>query len=128
MRILLDTHAFLWWLAGDRKLTQTAREAIADESNAVLVSAASAWEICTKVRIGKLPGAAAIAADVTACLVRQGFTPLPITVRHAERAGNLPGAHRDPFDRMLIAQAQALDVPLVSNETLFDGYGIRRLW
>lgn len=128
MRLLLDTHALLWWLAGDERLPQPAREAIADADNTVLVSAASAWEIATKVRLGKLPGAAAIAGELTACLVEQGFTPLSVSVDHAQRAGALPGPHRDPFDRMLIAQAQALGVALVSNERLFDSYGIRRLW
>ena len=128
MRLLLDTHALLWWLAGDERLSVPARRAIDGEANDVYVSAASAWEICTKVRIGKLPGAAEVAADGGASLRSQGFLALPISVQDAQRAGNLPGPHRDPFDRMLIAQAQALEVPLVSNERLFDGYGVRRLW
>jgi len=128
VRLLLDTHALLWWLAGDERLSVPAREAVGNEANEVFVSAASAWEICTKVRIGKLPGAAEVAADVAGCLVSQGFYALPISVEDAQRAGNLPGPHRDPFDRMLVAQAQALEVPLVSNERLFDGYGVRRLW
>lgn len=128
MRLLLDTHALLWWLAGDERLSGAARDAIGDEGNAVLVSAASAWEICTKVRIGKLPGATVVAEDVGACLVEQGFTPLAISVAQAQRAGNLRGAHRDPFDRMLIAQALELDVPLVSNESVFDPFGVARLW
>jgi len=124
----LDTHAFLWWLAGDERLPQEARAAISTIENQVLVSAASAWEICTKVRLGKLPGAVVVAADFSACLSGQGFTPVAITVEHAQRAGSLPGPHRDPFDRMLIAQTQAMEVPLVSNERLFDRYGVRRLW
>ncbi|MAE72152.1 MAG: PIN domain nuclease [Gemmatimonadetes bacterium] len=128
MRLLLDTHALLWWLAGDERLTRVARTAISKLENQVLVSAASAWEICTKVRLGKLPGAVVLAADFPGCLAAQGFTPLAISVVHAQRAGSLPGPHRDPFDRMLIAQAQAMEVPLVSNELQFDRYGIRRLW
>ena len=128
MKVLLDTHALLWWLAGDRRLSPKARSTVSAEENVVFVSAASAWEICTKVRIGKLPGAAEIAADLTACLIDQGFTPLAISVEQAQRAGSLPGSHRDPFDRMLIAQAQALNLPLVSNEIVFDRYGVQRIW
>ena len=97
-------------------------------SHSVLVSAASAWEIATKVRIGKLPGAVEVAARFQECLMTQGFTPLDISTEHALRAGSLPGPHRDPFDRMLIAQAQSLNVPLISNERIFDNYGISRIW
>ena len=94
----------------------------------MLVSAASVWEITTKARLGKLPGATEVAADVPFCIESQGFVPLPITVHHAQRAGALAGSHRDPFDRMLIVQAQAEGVPIASNETVFDDYGITRLW
>ena len=94
----------------------------------VLVSAASAWEITTKHRLGKLPGAADVARDVRGCILGQGFEELAITVADAERAGRLTGPHRDPFDRMLIAQASGRDLLLVSNEVLFDSYGITRLW
>jgi PIN domain nuclease of toxin-antitoxin system len=128
VRLLLDTHTFLWWLDGDRRLSRRAREAIGREDNAVLVSAASAWEIATKVRIGKLPGAVDVASDIPGCLMRQGFESLDISVLHAQRAGRLPGDHRDPFDRMLIAQAQIEDLPLVTNERVFDAYGVTRLW
>lgn len=126
--LLLDTHALLWWLDGDDRLSETARAAIADPARSVRVSAASAWEITMKHRLGKLPGAAAVAEDVPGCIAGQGFEALAITLEDAVRAGRLPGPHRDPFDRMLIAQAQARDLALVSNETLFDGYGVRRLW
>ena len=128
MRLLLDTHALLWWLDGDRSLTRRARTAITDEDNVIFVSAASAWEITTKARLGKLPGADAVAADVVGSVASQGFSSLDITMLHAQRAGRLPGAHRDPFDRMLIAQAQLEDLMLVSNETAFDAYGVSRLW
>jgi PIN domain nuclease of toxin-antitoxin system len=128
MSLLLDTHALLWWLDGDERLSPAARAAIADPTRQVLVSAASAWEITTKHRLGKLPGAEAVARDVGGCLAAQGFEPLPIALADAERAGRLPGPHRDPFDRMLIAQALARDLELVSVEALFDGYGVRRLW
>ena len=128
MRLLLDTHALLWWLAGDTRLSLAVRAAIEAPASAVLVSAASAWEIATKHRIGKLPGAAAVAHDLGDCITQQGFTALPISVADATRAGGLAGPHRDPFDRMLIAQALGADLTLVSNEVLFDDYGVRRLW
>ena len=128
MRLLLDTHVLIWWLAGDAMLSADAQAAIADPANEVLVSAASAWEVATKYRTGKLPQAAALAADMPSVLTGQGFVELPITVRHAQAAGSLPGPHRDPFDRMLIAQAALADLVLVSNEAVFDRYGVRRLW
>jgi PIN domain nuclease of toxin-antitoxin system len=128
MRLLLDTHALLWWLDGDRRLPIKVRRLIADSTNDVLVSAASAWEITTKARLGKLAGALEVASDVVACIAGQGFSALPISMDHAQRAGSLPGPHRDPFDRMLIAQSQAEDLPLATNETAFDAYGIRRIW
>ena len=128
VRLLLDTHALLWWLDGDRSLSRKARTAIADEDNVIVVSAASAWEITTKARLGKLPGAAAVAEDVVGSVSSQGFSSLDITMRHAQRAGRLPGTHRDPFDRMLIAQAQLEDLTLVSNDGVFDAYGVSRLW
>ena len=128
MRLLLDTHALIWWLAGDGALSQTAREAIGDEANAVLVSAASAMEISTKFRLGKLPLAALLAQDFEAIVAAQGFTELPISVRHARLAGDMNIAHQDPFDRLLIAQAQADGLVLVSNEALFDSFAVRRIW
>ena len=128
MRILLDTHAFLWWLDGDRRLPPRIRTLVGEPANEVLVSAASVWEITTKARLGKLPGATDVAADVPACIESQGFVPLPITVHHAQRAGALAGSHRDPFDRMLIVQAHVEGVPIASNETIFDDYGVTRLW
>ena len=128
MRVLLDTHTLLWWLDGDRRLSGRARGVIADDDNTALVSAASAWEISTKVRLGKLPGAIEVAAKLPAILREQNFEPLPIAIAHALRAGNLPGPHRDPFDRMLIAQAQDEDMALVTNERVFDVYGVRRVW
>ena len=128
LNLLLDTHAFLWWIAGDAALSQTGRAAIANEGNAVFVSAATAWEIATKFKIGKLPGVAAIVADLAAVLDAQGFKPLPIAFGHGQMAGALPGPLRDPFDRMLIAQAMLEGMALVSNEAGFGAYGVRRLW
>jgi PIN domain nuclease of toxin-antitoxin system len=128
VRLLLDTHALLWWLAGDQSLSDVAREAIADADNEVFVSAASAWEIATKYRLGRLPGAAVIAADIASAVASQDFIELPINIRDGQTAGGLPAIHKDPFDRMLIAQALTADMAIVSNETLFDGYAVGRLW
>ena len=128
MRLLLDTHAFLWWLAGSERLPTRVRHAIRDEANSKLISAASAWEITTKHRLGKLPDAGVLAHDVADAIAGEGFQELPITVQDAARAGSLPGPHRDPFDRVLIAQALAENLVLISNEDLFDSYGVRRLW
>ena len=128
MRLLLDTHAFLWWLAGDAALSSAAQTAIADTTNEIFVSAASVWEMATKHRIGKLPGIGSIAADLEAAIAGQGFQGVPISLRQAQAAGALPGPHSDPFDRVLIAQAMLEDLVLVSNESPFDAYGVRRLW
>ena len=128
LRLLLDTHAVLWWLQGDEALSRRARDAIADDASEVFVSAASAMEITTKYRIGKLPRAARLARGFEEMLDSQGFTPLPISLRHAQVAGLLAIPHKDPFDRLLIAQAQIETLTLVSNEALFDGFGVMRLW
>ena len=128
MRLLLDTHAFLWWLAGDESLSRSARAALGEDENAIFVSAASTWEISTKHRLGKRPGVNVIASDLAGAIESQGFVGLPITIRHGQAAGALPGPHRDPLDRMLIAQAMLDDLVLVSNERVFDAYGVRRLW
>lgn len=128
LRLLLDTHALLWWLAGDTRLPPAARVAIDALETEVLVSVVSVFEIATKNRLGKLPLKAEVAADIAGAIVRHGFTLLPLDPRSAERAGRLPGPHRDPFDRLLVAQAITADLALVSNETAVDVYGVRRLW
>jgi PIN domain nuclease of toxin-antitoxin system len=128
VRLLLDTHTFLWWLAGHSSLSKRARTEIDSSGSDVFVSAASAWEIATKYRLGKLPEADLVALDVTSTIESQQFTPLAISVRHGQAAGALPGSHRDPFDRMLVAQAMLEDLTLVSNERAFDVYGVKRLW
>ena len=128
LRLLLDTHALIGWLAGDDALSRRAREAMANEDNPVAVSAASAMEIATKFRIGKLPNAALLAQNFEAIVAGQGFDSLAISARHAQLAGEMNISHKDPFDRLLIAQAQAEDMMLVSNEVLFDGFAVKRLW
>jgi PIN domain nuclease of toxin-antitoxin system len=128
LRALLDTHALLWWLSDDPLLSRRARATIAETGNVLIVSASSAWEISTKVRLGKLPTAVDLVSDFSDRVEREGFQLLPISPEHAIRAGLLPGPHKDPFDRLLIGQAQAENVPIVSSETLFESYGVRRLW
>ena len=113
--MLLDTNAVLWWFASDSRLSAVARNAISSDDASILVSSASAWEICTKVRIGKLPTARDLCEDFQGFLNRYGFEPLSISVEHARLAGRMAGAHKDPFDRILAAQALIEGVPLVTN-------------
>jgi len=128
MRLLLDTHALIWFLAGRPELPQRCREAVADEAAEVHVSAAGAWETTTRFRLGKPPPAASLAADFVGDAARNGFLGLPVTVRHGALAGRIRDDRRDPVDRMLIAQALVEDLVLVSNEAVFDRFGVRRLW
>jgi PIN domain nuclease of toxin-antitoxin system len=128
LRALIDTHVLLWADIEPQRLSAKARTLLEAFSTDVFVSAASAWEIATKVRIGKLPQAAAFSAEMPRRIEMLGFTPLAVTLDHALRAGQLPGPHKDPFDRMLIAQSQAENLAIVSNERVFDAYGVRRIW
>ncbi len=128
MRLLLDTHAVLWWFLGDPLLTPTARDAIQSDASEVWVSAVSAIEVTTKYRIGKLPKAANLAGSFEDMVASEVFSALPISLRHAQLAGLLPIPHKDPFDRLLIAQAQTEGLTLVSNEAIFDSFGVIRLW
>ena len=129
MRILLDTHTLIWWLTdNNRQLSRVARNAISDESNDIFVSAITAFEITTKHRLRKLAAANAFVDDVVAAIANEGFAELSLSLADAARAGALPGHHVDPFDRLLIAQAISNNLVFISNETLFDSYGIQRLW
>ena len=128
MQLLLDTHALLWWQTDDPQLSPAARAAIADDSNEVFVSAASAWEIATKVRLGKLPGLEAAAERFVELLLADGFQPLPMSARHALRAGAYAVAHRDPFDRMLAAQSELEGLLLVTRDSEFAAFGATTLW
>jgi PIN domain nuclease of toxin-antitoxin system len=128
VRFLLDTHALLWALNSDPALSSRARKIIEAEENELLVSAASVWEIATKVRLGKLPTGAGFIADLDYYFRRLNLEELPVSVSHAARAGTLPGEHRDPFDRMLIAQAQSENIPIISNDRIFDVYHVARVW
>jgi len=127
-RLLLDTHALVWWWTDDRRLTGPARAAIAAPGHQVLVSAASAWEIATKHRLGKWDSVAALVAGFEDFLRRSRFAALPITPADALAAGALDWAHRDPFDRLLLAQARAQAVPLVSGDEAFRGQDIAVIW
>lgn len=120
MILLLDAHTVLWWLADDDTLDARARAAIADPTNDVLVSAATVWEIAIKRAIGKLHAP----TGLTEVIVRTGFDILPITGADGERAGELPPHHRDPFDRMLVAQATRLGALIVSRDAAFAGYAV----
>ena len=128
MRLLLDTHALLWWLNKSPLLPMSAQNLIRGRQNTVFVSAASAWEMATKVRLGKLDVATEVVENFMFYLARERFEVISVTVDHGIRAGSLPGPHKDPFDRMLIAQALAENIPLVSNDRALDRYGVKRLW
>jgi PIN domain nuclease of toxin-antitoxin system len=128
LRLLLDTNALAWFLLDLPSLPQTAKAAIADPDNTVVVSAVSALEIAIKVRIGKWPEAAPIVQAFDRTLEAEQFQALSVSVEHALKAGAMSGVHRDPFDRLLIAQALVEDLILVSNEAVFDGFGVQRLW
>jgi PIN domain nuclease of toxin-antitoxin system len=128
MRLLLDTHALAWWWIEDKRLPQAARAAIADPDNTMLVSAATAWELATKHRLGKWPDVAAIVGDLDALLRRSRFGALAITLAHARLAGTLDGPHRDPFDRMLIAQCRQEALPIVSADPVFARYKVPVIW
>lgn len=128
MRFLLDTHTLIWWMTNDPHLSKSVRNLIGQQDNVALVSAASAWEIATKVRLGRLPAAADLVQHFEIDLAHERIEILSVSAHHGIRAGLLPGPHRDPFDRMLIAQALAEDIPLISNDRALDGYGVTRLW
>ena len=128
MKYLLGTHAILWAAFRPDLLSPAARLIVQSASNELVVSAASAWEIAAKYRLGKLPQAGSLAEDFIQKVTRAGYLLLPISVEHALRAGRLPGVHRDPFDRMLAAQSIHEDIPLLSSDIQLDLFGVRREW
>lgn len=128
MKVLLDTHTLLWATLSPGTLSRQAAAIIADEANVIAVSAASAWEIATKVRDGRLPGAEKLEREFLEAMDDAGYTLLPIDVATALRAGRLTSEHRDPFHRMIAAQALASDMPVVSQDAKLDSFGIRRIW
>ena len=128
MRYLIDTHVLIWASFEEERLSEQALNLISSEENEILISAASAWEITTKVRIGKLPGAQYLADHFVESVTESGYLLLDISVEHAVRAGRMPGAHKDPFDRILAAQALHEDIPILSIDAQLDVFGVRREW
>jgi PIN domain nuclease of toxin-antitoxin system len=128
MKVLLDTHTLLWAVLSPKSLSRRAAAVIGNNTNEILVSAASAWEIATKVRLGKLRDAEALEHNFLDVMEAAGYSLLSIDAPTALRAGRLAGQHRDPFDRVLAAQALAGDIPIVSADEQLDSFGIRRLW
>ncbi len=128
MRLLLDTHAYVWWRADRKRLSLSARRAIEDRNNVLLLSAATVWELAIKSHAKGWEQGREVLLDLERHLADDGITALGISLAHAREAGSLPLVHRDPFDRMLAAQARLEQVRLVSNEALMDAYGVSRLW
>jgi PIN domain nuclease of toxin-antitoxin system len=127
MRILFDTHAFIWWLEESERLSKKARSTIENSETTMLISAATAWELAIKANLGKLNGLSLV-MELRRFIQEEAFEALPISIEHATRAGLLPLHHRDPFDRLLVAQAQALNVPILSADPVLDQYDVQRLW
>jgi PIN domain nuclease of toxin-antitoxin system len=128
MKLLLDTHAFLWWLSDSPRLSPDARNAIAQEENLAVVSAVTAWEAALKFRLGRLPEAEVIATSFYPLLKQEGMRALSLSARHGIRAASYPAAHADPFDRMLAAQAELEGMVLVTKDKAFADFPIRTLW
>jgi PIN domain nuclease of toxin-antitoxin system len=127
-RILLDSHALFWFIDGDSRLSHAARDAIEATDGVVCVSAVTAWEVASKFRLGKWPGAQGLANDLAGIMSAHGFEPFPLSLEHARHAGLLRSSHRDPFDRMLAAQAEIEDMPLVTADPAFRQFNVRTLW
>ena len=128
MTLLLDTHTFLWFCQDDPSLSATAKVLIEDAGNRKLVSVASCWEIGIKAGLGKLRFGEPSSVYIPAAVSRTGFELLPISLAHATAVESLPGHHRDPFDRLLIAQVMIEAIPIVSVDSQLDAYGVTRLW
>lgn len=128
MRLLLDTHTFLWWNVDDDRLSQSARALITDPANQVLISAASAWEMAIKSARGRLTLPMPVRRYVSTRVASQGFEVLPINLSHALAVAELPEFHADPFDRLLVAQSQLEDIPLVTADRWIGRYEVRILW
>lgn len=128
MRVLIDTHVFLWWVEGDRALPVKARDALADPDNECLLSMASAWELAIKTGLGKLQLALPVRRYVTEHVAANGFRLLDIGLAQIGRLEGLPLHHRDPIDRLLIAQALEEKLPVVTADPMFRKYGVKRIW
>jgi PIN domain nuclease of toxin-antitoxin system len=128
VKVLFDSHALVWYLTGNKRLSPKARDIADDLESEVFVSAVCAWEIAAKVNRGRWPEAAQIANSLQEITLAQAFTALPITIEHARVAGFLPALHRDPFDRMLAAQSQVEGMPLVTADPAFRAFATLVIW
>lgn len=128
MRALLDTHSYLWWVTGDPRLSEAAREVIEDGRNEVLLSVASAWELAIKSALGRLELANPIDELLPDSLARNGFRPLTVELPHALRVARLPPIHTDPFDRLIVAQAQVEDLPILTSDPAITRYEVDTIW
>jgi PIN domain nuclease of toxin-antitoxin system len=128
MRVLLDTHSFLWWVTDDPRLSPRAREIMSDGENRLFFSAASAWEIAIKAGLGRLTFSEPIAPFVLAQLAENAIEGIPIGLSHALHVCSLPDHHRDPFDRMLVAQSQIENLPIVTGDPLIARYAVETIW
>ncbi len=128
MRLLLDTHALLWWVTDDPQLSSRVRDAILDEANDIFVSAASAWEISTKARLGRLNSMSGISDRFSELVAADGFGHLAISYLHCLRAGAYRALHRDPFDRVLAAQTEIESLTLITRDPTFSLFDSRTLW
>jgi PIN domain nuclease of toxin-antitoxin system len=127
MRLLLDTHVLIWWFNEPSRLSQKAYSLLRGSGNSIFVSAAAAWELAIKVNSGKVD-ALSLISDLASHVAEEGFAELPISMQQAVRAGLLPRHHRDPFDRVLVAQAQDLGIPVLSADRVLDRYDVKRIW
>jgi PIN domain nuclease of toxin-antitoxin system len=128
MKLLVDTHALFWWLKTDKRISRRAFSALEDELNQVLVSPVVAWELATKSRLGKWPEAGTVVNDLRDFVLANNLIELPISIAHGRAAGLLTGVHRDPFDRMLAAQAKLEDATLITADPVFGEFGVKVLW
>lgn len=127
MKVLLDTHVLVWWLEDADRLSRRAAAILANRDNSILISAAVGWELAIKVTLGKFKPAS-ILDGLDRIMQQEGFSELPITLEMGVRAGLLPPHHRDPFDRMLVAQAKTLNLPILSADAILDRYDVKRSW
>lgn len=128
MTFLLDTHALLWWLTDKPKLSRRAIDTIANPANQIMVSSVSAWEIATKLRLGRLNFAESLRPDLSAWIVQADLLPMVLGFEHAELAGRWTASHKDPFDRMLAAQSRIEGAPLVTSDRAFSEFDIETVW
>ena len=128
MRVLVDTHVFLWWVEGDRALPAKARATLADQENECLISMASAWELAIKAGLGKLKLTLPVERYVVEHIAANGFRMLDIRMTHVGRVETLESHHGDPFDRLIIAQALEEELPVITADPVFRKYGVKRIW